>query len=349
MCFHNHIVFCSVSLDCTHKFKDVLRSGRVVAELSDQICKEHSLSVIETPKNKTVSYDKWLGDKGNVSNRDTLRMIIDSALRLQPDGFDALMQLMEEAGCWIKRGAQISIKPPNGNRYLRLDSLGAEYSEAALRNVLEGKHIHIPKVPRGRYNAKQIALMIDIEKKMREGRSRGYQIWAERHNLEAVSKSMIYLKENGIDSYETLTEMIHTSTELRNSLKDRMKSAQSRMDEIKEQRKAITSYRRTKALYTQYKESGWSPAFYREHAKEIEAHKKAQEVYSKAGGTLPTQDELSAEFDQLVEQRRADSAALAEAKAEVSNLWHIKTNLDIITDDTTPEQNQDQRTRQTAR
>ena len=40
------------------------------------------------------------------------------------------MQLMEEAGCWIKRGAHVSIKPPGGERYIRLDSLGAEYSEA---------------------------------------------------------------------------------------------------------------------------------------------------------------------------------------------------------------------------
>ena len=34
---------------------------------------------------------------------------------MKPDGFDALMQLMEEAGCLIKRGAQISIKPFAGS------------------------------------------------------------------------------------------------------------------------------------------------------------------------------------------------------------------------------------------
>lgn len=43
-----------------------------------------------------------------------LRMTIDAALRMQPDSFDALMQLLEEAGCRVKRGAQISIKPPGG-------------------------------------------------------------------------------------------------------------------------------------------------------------------------------------------------------------------------------------------
>ena len=96
---HNHIVFSAVSLDCTHKFKDVQRSGKTVAALSDKLCREHRLSVIENPKNKTVSYDKWQGERAGISGRDTIRMMIDSSLRMQPNGFDALMQMLEEAGC----------------------------------------------------------------------------------------------------------------------------------------------------------------------------------------------------------------------------------------------------------
>lgn len=40
---HNHIVFSAVSLNCTHKFKDVQRSGKTVAALSDKLCREHRL------------------------------------------------------------------------------------------------------------------------------------------------------------------------------------------------------------------------------------------------------------------------------------------------------------------
>ncbi len=47
---HNHIVWNSTTLDCTHKFRDFLGSGRAVARLSDSICLEHRLSVIENPK-----------------------------------------------------------------------------------------------------------------------------------------------------------------------------------------------------------------------------------------------------------------------------------------------------------
>lgn len=211
-------MFSAVSLDCNHKFKDVLRSGKVVAELSDSLCREHRLSIVENPQDKTVSYDKWKGSSVRITSRDTIRMMIDSALRMQPDGFDALMQLLEEAGCRVKRGAQISVKPPSGKRFIRLDSLGAAYTEAALRNVLDDRQVHIPRIPRSQYTGRQIALLIDIEKKMREGKGRGYQVWAERHNLDAVSQSVIYLKENGINSYEELMSRIDSGTKRRNQL-----------------------------------------------------------------------------------------------------------------------------------
>ncbi len=93
------------------------------------------------------------------------------------------------------------------------------------------------------------------------------------------------------------------------------------------------SYRKTKDIYTQYRESGWSPTFYREHKAEIEAHKKAQSVYSAADGKLPTLAELSEEFDRLLNQKREDSEDLSQQSAELSDLRHIKTNLDTLLSD----------------
>ena len=77
--------------------------------------------------------------------------MIDAALRVQPDGFDALMEMLEDLGCWIRRGAHISIKLPDGERFIRLESLGPEYTEQTLRLALSGDHVHIPKTPRGDY------------------------------------------------------------------------------------------------------------------------------------------------------------------------------------------------------
>ena len=98
---------------------------------------------------------------------------------------------------------------------------------------------------------------------------------------------MIYLKENHIGSYADLTQKIQLALDSRNGLKDQIREAQRRMQEISAQRKAILVYRQTRDVYTKYKESGWSPAFYRENKEAIEAHKQAQAVYSAAEGKLP--------------------------------------------------------------
>lgn len=212
-------------------------------------------------------------------------------------------------------------------------TLGAEYTEAALRSALAGHHVHIPRVPRGQFTPSQVELLINIEAKLRAGKGKGYQRWAERHNTDAVAKSMIYLKEHHIASYDELEEKLHAALTSRNALKDRIRAAQSRMTEIRDQRNAILSYRKTKDIYAQYRESGWSPAFYREHKAEIEAHKKAQATYRAVDGKLPTLAELSEEFDRLLNQKREDGEALSQQNAELSDLRHIKTNLDTLLSD----------------
>ena len=47
---HTHIIFNSTSLDCTHKFRDFFFVRIALQRLSDIICLEHGLSVIERKK-----------------------------------------------------------------------------------------------------------------------------------------------------------------------------------------------------------------------------------------------------------------------------------------------------------
>ena len=334
---HNHIIMCSFPLDGDHKYRDVKCSAKDLIRVSDELCRENGLSTVTRPQDKTVTYDKWLGNKKDLTGRDFLRMAIDAALRLNPDGFDALMQLMEEAGCQIKRGTQISIKPPDGKRYIRLDSLGSEYSEAALRKTLEGHHVHIPKVPRREYTESQVKRLVDIEAKMRAGKGRGYQVWAERHNIDAKAQSVIYLKENHIGSLAELEDQIQELRSERNQLQAEIRKKQNRMKEINRLRQAIRDYARTKTIYSQYRESGWSPKFYNEHRQEIEAHKKAQAVYSSIDGKMPSMKELSAEYDDLREQKNRDITTLRELEPKLTTLNQIRYNFHILEHDELPE------------
>lgn len=143
---HNHIIFCATSLDGRQKYRDVKRSAKELVQISDALCEEtdYQLSAIHRIKLSHMTSGRQLEKS---SHRDDLRIMIDAALRHRPDGFDALLQMLEDAGCRIRRGAHISLKPPDGQRYIRLKSLGPEYDEDTLRQALAGDHVHIPKLP----------------------------------------------------------------------------------------------------------------------------------------------------------------------------------------------------------
>ena len=337
---HNHIIICSTDLEGQHKYRDVKQSAKDLAQISDALCREHGLSVIQNPQDKTVTYNKWQGNQRKFTHRDELRMIIDAALRMQPDGFDALMQLLEDVGCLIKRGAQISIKPPEGERYIRLDTLGPEYDEASLRRTLAHDHVHIPKIPRGDFNGSQVKRLVDIEAKLRAGKGKGYQVWAERNNIDAKAQMIIFLKEHHIGSLEELNEQIQELTDQQNMLKASIRETQNRMKEINRQRQTIRDYSRTKEVYTQYRESGWSVKFYQEHRQEIEDHRNAQAVYSSHDGKMPTLKELTAEYDGLKERKENDQAALDKLKPKLTDLKHIRYNYEILERDAAPNSNQ---------
>ena len=110
---HNHIIWNSTTLDCKRKFRDFLGSGRAVARLSDAICTEHRLSVIADPKRGKNHYGKWLGDNAKPTHRELLCGLIDAALLQKPDSFDALLKLLRDSGCDVRRrGNTLSLRHP---------------------------------------------------------------------------------------------------------------------------------------------------------------------------------------------------------------------------------------------
>ena len=100
---HNHIIWNSTSLDCTRKFRNFWGSTRAVRRLSDTLCIENGLSIVEDPKPKGQTYDKWLGTQAKPSHRELLRQAIDRAMERGPEDLEALLKLLQEAGFSARR------------------------------------------------------------------------------------------------------------------------------------------------------------------------------------------------------------------------------------------------------
>ena len=108
---HNHIIWSSVSLEYDRKFRNFWGSTKAVRRLSDTICIENGLSIVENPKPHGKSYNKWLGDQAKPSHRELLRVAIDNALSQSPADFEELLKLLQEYGCEVsKRGKSYRLK-----------------------------------------------------------------------------------------------------------------------------------------------------------------------------------------------------------------------------------------------
>ena len=322
---HNHIILNAVALDGEHKFRNFLGSGKAFGRLSDQVCMEHKLSVVTEKNYVGVSYDKWQGRNIKPTLREQLCMAIDDALLKHPDGFDALMQLLEEAGWRIKHGKQLSFCPPAGKKFIRIDTLGEEYSEKVLCEVLDGKHTHVPRKYRGYIG--EVGLIIDIEEKLREGKGKGYARWAERFNTEAMAKTMVYIKNHKIENRTELEQKIQDMISKRDELQSRIDAADARMEELIALRMTITDYRRTRDVYIQYHDSGWSKEFYEAHKDQIDTHMAAKQSYDAVHGQMPKLSEISEEFDKLKAQKHADRSDLKVLSGELKEIHNVKANL----------------------
>ena len=104
---HNHIIYNSTTLDARHKFKNFLFSSIAVRRLSDIICLENGLSVIE--RRKPSEWQKRTVYPKRKSIRDEIREVIDSCMKKEPKDMDELLRLLEEEGYAVKRGKNISL------------------------------------------------------------------------------------------------------------------------------------------------------------------------------------------------------------------------------------------------
>ena len=163
---HNHIIFSAVNLDCDRKFRDFLGSGRALRRISDTLCIENGYSIVDDPKRHGKSYNKWLGDNAPIPHRERLCYVIDEALKQNPESFDALLELLHQAGYEIKGNpANPSLRGGDQKRFVRMDTLGPGYSATELKAVIAGERQHTPKQRRTKTNKqprRTNQLLIDI-------------------------------------------------------------------------------------------------------------------------------------------------------------------------------------------
>ncbi|MBR0206877.1 MAG: relaxase/mobilization nuclease domain-containing protein [Oscillospiraceae bacterium] len=133
---HCHIVFNSVSFVDGAKYRDNFKSYfEDLRGTSNEVSKERGLSVIE-PDGHGKHYAEWSAEQiGKGTIRGLVRQDIDAAIA-ESFTFDTFLAALRRQGYTIKYAANVkhtAIRPPGGARFLRLDGMGAGYTEADIR------------------------------------------------------------------------------------------------------------------------------------------------------------------------------------------------------------------------
>ena len=323
---HNHVIFNSTNLECDGKFKNFFLSGRALQRLSDILCLENGLSVI-----KPLPYserEKYAGIHRSKTFRDRIREDLDEIILSHPSTAEELAALLQQRGYQCKSGKYLSVRGEGQQRFIRLQSLGTGYREEdILSGRVGGSSGHKSRTK----PEKKFSLVIDIQKKLAEGKGKGYEQWAKRFNAKQMAEVLLFLQDENIDSYDVLVERAENASAHFRDLSDEIKACEKRMDEIGTLRRHIINYAKTRDVYVEYRKHGYSRKFFEAHRKELTLHKAAKDAFSQSGfQKIPKVRELNEEFQELLTRKKAAYSEYHQSKDTMKKYNLARRNVEYF-------------------
>ena len=258
--------------------------------------------------------------------KDTLRRQISSVLYRATNFEDFSDKLMQQYGIAVKESrGQLSYLPAGRTKFIRAKHLGDKFDKAevlvALQENAERKRTIQPKPDR-------IGKLVDIQAKLKQGKGIGYERWAKKHNLKAMSQTLILLQEKGLLDEDALDRRIDELQAQYDSAKEVVLDLETRMADNQKLRSHAAAYKQYRPLAQKLKTVKSTAAFEEQHCAELTAYRTAA-AYLKANNLtkLPSPKKLEAEYAQLASEKAKFYEQYKEAKEELLKLKTAKQNV----------------------
>lgn len=131
---HNHFVVNSVSFSDGLRYHRTKRDYQKMRSISDCLCREYGLSVIEQPQKKGKHYGEWRAEQEQKPTyRSTMRADVDEAIRTARTE-KQFFQYLQDKGYSVKFGKDITLCEAGRERGLKLArNFGEDYTLASIR------------------------------------------------------------------------------------------------------------------------------------------------------------------------------------------------------------------------
>ena len=258
--------------------------------------------------------------------KDTLRRQISSVLYRATSFEDFSAKLMQQYGIAVKESrGQHSYLPSGRTKFIRAKHLGDKFEKglvlATLQENAERKRAVQPKPDR-------IGKLVDIQAKLKQGKGIGYERWAKKHNLKAMSQTLILLQEKGLLNEDALDRRIEELQSQYDHAKEVVLDLDARMKSTRKLLEQVAAYNNTKNIAQQLKTAKRPAVFEEQHRAELTAYRAAA-AYFKANDItkLPSPKKLEAEYALLASEKAKFYEQYKEAKEELLKLKTAKQNV----------------------
>ncbi len=157
------------------------------------------------------------------------------------------------------RGGVVSFLAPGQDKYTRLraSTLGVGFDPKDIQAVIAGEW-PLPEFPKDAPPPpRQVGLIIDIQKRMAQGKGPAYERWAKVYNLKQMAAALQFLQENNLTDYDALAAKTSAAVDRAHALAamNELLGGEKlpKMDALKRQRRELAD--KKKALYAEYRQA----------------------------------------------------------------------------------------------
>ena len=227
---HNHFAVCPYDMYGQRWYANKA-TMKMCRDISDEIAKAHSLSVIEHPKKSyTHKYGEYKARKEGISWKQKLCDDIDDAIMKDSvRNVDDLLKELQKQGYGIRWGKYISIKVRQNRKPIRSYRLGDGYALEHLAYRIKHKNMEMPLSEALKFSGiqREYALCIRQIQIQLYRRPEPYRLhFATFREVERSSRLLLYLRDN----------KIHSADDFRKAVSD----AEARLKNLKAEKDSLT-------------------------------------------------------------------------------------------------------------
>lgn len=334
---HNHIIVNNVNMINGLTLNYLSDRGKQnllfekIRNISDELCREHNLSVIENPElGKGQKWYEWSQDKKGLSWKTKLKYEIDCQI-MRSDSFEDFLEKCRENNIKVvynpDHKIDLKFRMDGQEKFTRAKTLGWYYETPQIKKRIENFKRHRETAIAYKPKTK----IIDTSnEKFQE--SKGLERWADIQNMKEASRVINILTQYNIESTDKVKSAAISASMHRAELVEELNSLQKEINSVSETIEALRIFQKHKPIIQQMKnlpdrkKKSYAEKFSDEIDKYKTAGTKLKEKYP--DGKIPSEETLVKNRNEMIAKRDKSNAEYKEVKAELKDIDYARQAID---------------------